>query len=196
MNRIYSYYESIAQTNQAEEFACANFWKHSWEKNGWETIMLNKSHAQGSSLYNKLQQKLIKEVMSIPAELQSRIPWIMARFTRLCALHAAGGGWISDYDVLNINMTHSLAQEILGNATLTANKGSAYIIYATKEHAERAIKKIIASDLIKNCDVIAEAELFGIKPCFNAGKSIKHIKSKDGKNRSEIMQSLSAKQLK
>ena len=35
MKKVYAYYQSIPLSNQNEEFSCANWWKHSWEKNGW-----------------------------------------------------------------------------------------------------------------------------------------------------------------
>ena len=101
--KIYSYYESVQLRPQDEQFACANVWKSTWEAQGWDPVMLNRSHAQGSPLHLKLMTKLTRLAPVLPNELQNNFAFICARFSRWCALHAAGGGWMSDYDVANIS---------------------------------------------------------------------------------------------
>jgi hypothetical protein len=101
MKTIYSYYRSIATSPQAEEFACANWWKTTWEKNGWATCMLNSTHAQASSLYAKLTKKLTSVSSNINPAKSKGYEYFNVRFVRWCALHAAGGGWMCDYDVAN-----------------------------------------------------------------------------------------------
>lgn len=135
MKTIHAYYESIPTIRQEEEFSCSNFWKGSWEKSGWNTLMLNKTHSSASPLFRMLMAKLVKESVH---------PRIACRFTRWCALHAAGGGWMSDYDVLNKGFTPKMASEIeaLHQLQLVAGAGS-YIFYATKEKAEEVIRKFI-----------------------------------------------------
>ena len=96
MKNIYAFYTSIQLADQNEEFACSNWWKTSWEKLGWKTFMLNRSHAQGSHLYNKLASKMMNATSKLPQERRSEVDWLMARFSRWCALHAAGGGWMSE----------------------------------------------------------------------------------------------------
>ena len=103
--KIYAYYQNIAQSKQGEEFACANWWKTSWTNLGWEPVMLNRSHAMGSPLYNKLQQKLMTTAMGLDPVLLNNFDWIVARFIRWCALYAAGGGWMTDYVVVNKEFT-------------------------------------------------------------------------------------------
>jgi hypothetical protein len=164
MKKIYSYYQSIALSNQPEEFACSNWWKQSWTKNGWEPIMLNRSHAQGSPLYQKLQQKLMNTAHGLPPELTNRFDWIVARFVRWCALHAAGGGWMSDYDVFNRSLKPEIAEECEKNDTLQVNdNGPAYLIYATKEHCENAIKKFIQETMVEDNLVRYEGHILGVQ---------------------------------
>ncbi len=189
MNKtIYSYYESIARTSQPEEFGCANYWKASWTKAGWNPVMLNKSHAQASNMYGKLQQKLVSMMYGAPSELVSQLNWITARYTRWCALHAAGGGWMSDYDVYNMDLFPALAREELAGSTLAVNKGKAYLFYATKEHVESGIKKFITSDLISDKKLVSEATTLGCKNNLDKiVKLVKHVHSTKLKSRSEIM---------
>jgi hypothetical protein len=180
----------MANTRQENEFACANYWKQSWSDHKWNPVMLNNSHAQASNLYGKLQQKLVTMMLGLPSELTTKSHHIAARFTRWCALHAAGGGWMSDYDVVNLGLTPSEANKLIGSETLNANKGSAHLIYATKEHAEHAIKKFIATELIKNGEVASEAAILGIKNPLNAGKLIKHAKATKTLLKADVMKNL------
>ena len=159
--KIYAFYQSVPNAVQADEFGCANWWKTSWEKAGWSPVMLNKSHAQGSSLYNKLQQKLAETINS-SQPLVARSGWVHSRFTRWCALHAAGGGWMSDYDVLNLGLTPQQAGS-LTKTTLLVNEGPAFLFYASGEHCASTIRKMLSEDLtdgdkLRNeCDVLSAA---------------------------------------
>jgi hypothetical protein len=196
MKKIYAYYESIPLSCQPEEFGCANYWKHSWTANGWEPVMLNRSHAQGSPLYLKLQAKLVKQALGISMDLRSQIQWITARFARWCALHAAGGGWMSDYDVANIGFTPAHAEAHENNATIQINEDApAYIFYATQDHCANAIKKFIQDDLIDESNVFNEAQILGLKSSLHASLPLlHHAKSSGAEKRSDIMASLTTPQ--
>jgi len=167
MKRIYAYYESIATANQPEEFACANWWKVSWTNNGWEPVMLNRSHAQGSNLYNKLIQRIMSTSLGLAPEMASRFHWFSARYTRWWALHAAGGGWMSDYDVFNKSFKPEQADNIEHDGTIHINSGPAYIFYATKDHCANAIKKFILQDLTDDKNFLAENKILNIKDDLN-----------------------------
>jgi hypothetical protein len=188
--KIYAYYQSIALSDQAEEFACANYWKQSWESNGWETVMLNKSHAQASGLYNKLSKKLLQTAQALPETMRARLDWIMARYFRWCALHAAGGGWMSDYDVFNKTFKPEDAEQCVENDTIFLNNDApAYLFYATKEHAENAIKVFLNEPLIENNQLIEEAKILRVdKKVKKTLKKVNHIRCKPDKKRSQIMQ--------
>jgi hypothetical protein len=157
---IYAYYQAIPAANQSEEFGAANYWKASWTKAGWNPVMLNRSHAQNSQMYNKLQQKLAA-TFHHDQRLVARAAWHHARFTRWCALHAAGGGWLSDYDVLNVGLDSITAKNAVQESgkTLLTNGGSAYLIYATPEHCLAAIRKMITEDLVADGVLIPEHEV-------------------------------------
>ena len=116
--KIYAYYESIQTRNQNEEFSCANIWKESWEKYGWEPVMLNSSHSKGSSLQQKLISRILKAVPHLSLEDQNNLQRLIVRFSRWCALHAARGGWMSDYDVVNIGFTPEDAEKMASTDSL------------------------------------------------------------------------------
>jgi len=192
MKKIYAYYESIPLSCQQEEFGCANYWKHSWTANGWEPVMLNRSHAQGSPLYLKMQAKLVKQALGISMDLRNQTPWITARFVRWCALHAAGGGWMSDYDVANLGFTPEQADVHENYATIQINDDApAYVFYATQDHCANAIKKFIQDDLIDGSKVLNEAQILGLKSGLHECLLLlHHAKSSGAEKRSDVMKSL------
>ena len=158
--------------------------------------MLNRSHAQGSPLYLKLQAKLVKQALGISMDLRNQIQWITARFARWCALHAAGGGWMSDYDVANIGFTPAHAAEYEKEATFQINDVvPAYVFYATQDHCANAIKKFINDDLIEGKDVLAEAHILGVRSeLYPILPLLHHAKSSGAEKRSDIMASLTTPQ--
>ena len=103
-------------------------------------------------------------------------------------MHAAGGGWMCDYDVLNKGFKPEQADNIEIDGTLQMNAGSAYIFYATKDHLANAIKKIVNSDLCDKEKFFTEDKILeikgGLKPIC---KLLVHAKTKNGIPRSGIM---------
>jgi len=186
--RIYAYYESLQVMPQNEEFACSNVWKATWEKQGWECIMLNKSHARNSPHYQKLMTKLVKLSPQLPPEISNAFPKIVARYARWCALHAANGGWMSDYDVANIAFTPNLADEQEKNGTLQVISGEpCYLMYATKDHCAAAINKILMEDLHLEGTLKTEADILGKEGMQGVKELLFHAVKTPEKLRSEAM---------
>lgn len=186
MKNIYAFYTSIQLADQNEEFACANWWKTSWEKLGWKSVMLNRSHAQGSHLYNKLASKMVNATGKLSPERRNQVDWLMARFTRWCALHAAGGGWMSDYDVFNLNFTPENADDIDQKQSLYVCGEPTYLFYATKEMCSAAIMKFINQDIFD----LTEKDMMNCVDKDLSRKLAQHCHSAKGKKRSEVMQGL------
>jgi hypothetical protein len=154
--------------------------------------MLNRSHATASTLYNKLSQKLIQTSKTLPMELIGRLDWIIARYIRWCALHAAGGGWMSDYDVFNKSFKPEDAELCIKNDTLFVNNdGPAYLFYATKEHAENVLKIFIQEPLVDGISMIDECKILHYeKNCKKQLKKIQHIRCAKNLTRSKLMEEL------
>ena len=186
MKNIYGFYTSIQLADQNEEFACANWWKTSWEKLGWKSVMLNRSHAQGSHLYNKLASKMVNATSNLAQERRNEVDWLMARFTRWCALHAAGGGWMSDYDVFNIDFTPEVAEAIEKKQSLFVSGEPANVFYATKDMCAAAIMKFISAEIFN----LSEKEMLNSSDKDLFHKLVKHCQKTPKKKRSEVMQSL------
>jgi hypothetical protein len=187
--KIYSYYESIQTLPQAEQFARANYWKTSWEKNGWDCVMLNRSHAQASNAYQKFMAKIMKMSFDLPMDYQHVFPHIIARYSRWSALHAAGGGWMSDYDVVNIDFTPHDAGKF--ESTLNIVSGEpCYLFFATREHCASVISKFIQEDFFVDNKLRFESEILGVESKLSDMlKQVRHIEKSD-KPKSEVMASL------
>jgi hypothetical protein len=151
--------------------------------------MLNRSHAQASSLYNKLMQKIMQLSNGIDPELNTRFDWIIARYVRWCALHAAGGGWMSDYDVANKGFTPQIAQEVEEKGTLQINAGQpACLFYATQEHCANAIRKFTQEPLAEGKEMFFEANVLGIlTDLYRIMPLVSHAKEANGLPRSAAM---------
>lgn len=187
--RIYAYYESIQSVDQPEEFACSNIWKASWEKQGWECVMLNKSHARGSNLHMKLVRTLVDAGNAMPPELANQSQKIMARYLRWCAFHAAGGGWMSDYDVVNVNFPASAAEEYEKTGNLhVISKEPSWIFYATPELCSAAITKFINGTIFDGTRLVPESEILGTDNSLNSiAELLHHAKRSPEKKRSQEM---------
>jgi hypothetical protein len=180
--KIYSYYESIPAINQSEEFACSNWWKTSWEKQGWEPVMLNKTHAQASPLYIKLMTKILKS--GLPSN-----PKGMARFTRWASLHATGGGWLSDYDVYNNGFTPKDAEEISSKSNLQIPKEGGYIFYATKEGCAKALNLLVEGEISNGAIPLLESDIFSSEEKI-VDIPVEHCVVTNGVQRSMVMSNL------
>jgi len=163
MKQIFAYYESIPGSNQGDEFVCANHWKASWEANGWTCTMLNKSHATISPLLTKLMWHLIQ--MNIKGARA-------ARYVRWCALHAAGGGWMSDYDVANLGFSKNEAEAMEKDGPHLIVGEPCYLFYASKDHLGYMIKKFLELPPY-NPDYPVESDVLQ-----NTNNSLAGIKSK------------------
>jgi hypothetical protein len=187
--KIYGYYESVQILPQGEQFACANIWKQSWERNGWECVMLNRSHAQGSSLHQKLMAKLMKVSFAMPMEAQHFFPQIAARYSRWSALHAAGGGWMSDYDVVNIDFDSTYASRYESTLSMVCEQ-PCYLFFATREHCAASINKFIQEDFFADEKLRFECDILGIKDKWSDLADKVHHVQKSDKPKSELMASL------
>lgn len=167
-------------------------WKASWEKQGWECRMLNRSHAKCSNLHLKLVRKLVDTSNRLPPELTNYAHKMMARYVRWCALHAAGGGWMSDYDVVNINFPAQVAELKEANGTLqVVTKEPAWLFYATQELCYAALTKFIHSDLFEGSRFIPEAEILAADDKLGLVQELLfHAKKTPLKKRSEEMKEL------
>jgi hypothetical protein len=187
--KIYAYYKPILLLDQDEQFAQANVWKASWERAGWECVMLNPSHAAMSPQASMLQGKVASISRTTPGLSDAIGVKLQVKFARWGALFGVGGGWMSDYDVVNLGFTPEMAEEIEKEADIAVNTlSSAWIIFATHREAYEACKDFLERPLFKTetpSEPKTEAEILGIqKNFFENISTLAHVR---GDNKSVEM---------
>lgn len=192
--KIYSYYESFPMRRQEEEFACANVWKGSWEKHGWEPIMLNSSHAKNNALHQKMIGKLFLAVKNLPFSVQNNFQPVQVRFSRLFALHNAGGGWLSDYDVVNCGFTPAMADAIEKNCQLFFfDSEKTHLVYVSNTISQATMQKLLSDSLVENEKIRSENEIFGLEQKnYDCLCNIVHIQCDRTEKKSDAMKKLIA----
>lgn len=187
--KIYAYYTPHSSRDPLEEAACSVEWSKSWKANGWEPVMLNASHAAASGLYAKAQQKTARETLE--RSKASADKCIAGRLARLCALQAIGGGWMSDYDVVNLGFSPSDAEALQGKSLAGNRDEGAWIIYMSQSVVTAAVRNLIASELWVGDEFLPEGEILDFNDITDAvsGKLV-HVKCEEDRLRSEVMRSL------
>lgn len=158
MKSIFAFYQSIPGVRQEVEMSISNVWKATWTKHGWNPLMLNRSHASSCTHYHRVMAKLLRSPIG-GSPLISH-----ARIVRWCALYGAGGGWMSDYDLINLGVTpeHADHFEALGSLHIN-DDGPARLFFATRTMADSVIRRFLNEELVANGILLPEAEILGHK---------------------------------
>lgn len=98
---VYTYFQQLA--DKAEAYDTENneilmVWKKAWAEAGWFPQILTEEDAKAHPEYQQLREKF----MSLPT-VNSK-DYEVSCFMRYVAMAAAGGGWMTDYDVLPIRL--------------------------------------------------------------------------------------------
>lgn len=90
--KIYTYHEFVPEIPHGHKLL--DLWKSSWEKAGWDPIVLDRSHAEQHPNYSEYIEKY-KALPSINPP-----GYELACYLRWLAMAVVGGGWMSDSDVI------------------------------------------------------------------------------------------------
>jgi len=154
MKSIFAFYQSVPAIRQEIEMSLANVWKATWTKHGWNPLMLNRSHAQNCTHYHRIMAKLLRSSIGGSPHL------CHARIVRWCALHGAGGGWMSDYDLINLGFTPNDSDNYESMGSLHVNDdGPARLFFATKGMADSVLRRFLNEELVINGMLRPEAHI-------------------------------------
>jgi len=190
--KVYAFYRSILSIPQEEEFAQANLWKKSWELHGWECVMLNTSHVSISPWANSIMARIMGLRQFNPGITNEVLERMIARFVRWGGLHVGNGGWVTDYDVLNLGFTPAMAEEIEKEADIAVPKGEkAWIIYANPAAAIAACRDFTFGEMFVPPDwtsTLDECDILKINKDYFTDVPLLHVNNPlDGEKKSEAM---------
>lgn len=105
MNKnVYCYHERISA--MGEQNPMIELWAKTWRANGWNPVVLDRSHAQQHPRFKEFNE-LVSSFPSINPKQYEVACWL-----RWLAFAAAGGGMHSDYDVMNRSLTPDMAHKL------------------------------------------------------------------------------------
>jgi hypothetical protein len=90
--KIYTYHEFLPQIPNGHRLL--DFWKASWEREGWTPVVLDRSHAEQHANYSEFLERY-KNLPSVNPP-----GYELACYLRWLAMAVVGGGWMSDSDVI------------------------------------------------------------------------------------------------
>ena len=97
---------------------------------------------------------------------------------------------MSDYDVVNIDLTPTEAKKLM-DKTILINEGPAYLFYVTKEHCGNVLKKFLMEDLSESGKIRPEIEILGLEPEMGTLlERVVHVNTRGDGNRSIRMKEI------
>ena len=110
MNKCYTYYEEIEEINTCKTRKCTqkeliDLCRKSWERNGWDLVVLGHSDAEKHDFFSEYSQTIIKLPTVNP------IKYEYSCFIRWLAMAQVGGGLMIDYDVINMGLVNLEAKK-------------------------------------------------------------------------------------
>lgn len=122
MNRIHTYFEVVPEMNDENELKLIELWEKSWAKFGFETLVLNESHARQHPYWDEYS-KAVENLPTINPKGYERACWV-----RHLAMAQVGGGMISDYDCIprspkfpSIDLSHITLWEFICPSLISAS---------------------------------------------------------------------------
>lgn len=95
----YTYYEAIGSINQSEQQQQIELCRQSWQRHGWELVVLSLQQAQQHPWFElySLGMQSLPTVNTPEYEYHCFLRWL--------AMVTVGGGLMIDYDVMNMGIT-------------------------------------------------------------------------------------------
>jgi len=151
-NKIYTYFDEPSSENNIE---LLNLWKDSWQKNGFDTIVLNESDAKKSSYYDEFVGKIKKIHMDVcGSKISNRSLSGYLRWLAYSTQEENESFFVSDLDVVNRSMSASEIKVPKDKITFL-NVYDPCLVYANKDQFLSFCKDIVSvsienKQLLKN----------------------------------------------
>ena len=129
MNTVYTYYEPVEGLEKDDHQKMITHWRRSWAKQGWNPVVIGKKEAEKHPFFEEYSQRILNLPTVNPKDYE------VSCFYRWLAVACLGGGFLSDYDVVNYGFKPRTAPADLvfyetnsseGQVTPSVVGGSAY----------------------------------------------------------------------
>ena len=140
---IHTYVLPSSKTSKAHEVHTRlSAWRYAWERAGWTTRVLTFSDAQISPEFEELNRTLWAELRPGSYGYGSELEG----YFRYLAMASAGGGWMSEYDLIPTYLTADMEPGNNGTFTLYQNEVPA-LMSGSKAEWLKATKKMLKERL-------------------------------------------------
>lgn len=110
---VYTYYDAITEgdyaAKSAAEASLVKVWKRSWRARGWDPVVLSADEARRHPRFAELHARF----KTLPTGSNPEA-YEMACFLRWLAVAAMGGGYMTDYDAVNVGLPSPAAGDCVG----------------------------------------------------------------------------------
>ena len=150
---VISYYEGISGLKFSKESEdILELWENSWKNHGWNTIMLNKSHAKASQLYSVIDNSNANFYKSTPSFMQEYHKSCYSRLLAYCEFVRQHGPTLyADYDVLNYGFHPDVLKLTDENSYFLFDRSTVYLGLRGVESIEKAIIDFDKEVVPTNC---------------------------------------------
>ena len=123
--RMYTFYNHVlADVEKSTDQETLDVWKEEWTRAGFDARILTMEDATAHPNFNSYKQTLQDSVaLHAPIEYNSMC------FYRWLAMATVGGGFMSDYDTLPLQVSYDLAADILDGSTDELPNDGKFTVY-------------------------------------------------------------------
>ena len=138
---VFTYFEPVAALNKHDQLREISVWKASWERYGWRPQILTHEYVERSRDWRDLTASV------------ARLPSVNAPgydvncYLRWLALANAGGGLMTDYDVVNLGFTPAMLEHEVSPQRFFAGPVPA-MVYATADGARGLFNECASYQLV------------------------------------------------
>jgi len=154
-NKIYTYFDELSNEN---DIKLLSLWKDSWQKNGFDTIVLNEGDAKKSSYYDEFVVEIKKIHMDVcGSEISNRSLSGYLRWLAYSTQEENESFFVSDLDVVNRCMTVDEIKVPKDQITFL-NVYDPCLVYANKDQFLSFCKDIVSVS-IENKEFLKDKQL-------------------------------------
>jgi hypothetical protein len=154
-NKIYTYFDELSNEN---DIKLLSLWKDSWQKNGFDTIVLNEGDAKKSSYYDEFVVEIKKIHMDVcGSEISNRSLSGYLRWLAYSTQEENESFFVSDLDVVNRCMTVDEIKVPKDEITFL-NVYDPCLVYANKDQFLSFCKDIVSVS-IENKEFLKDKQL-------------------------------------